>query len=512
MLCDWGSHPDAGGLDLMAEGLHVAGSALGGRASGAPSGPATFRAFVEQRNPDLLRYEHIPRLVDVCERVVVGQLLRVLVILPPRYFKSELFSRLLPAHYLQRHPERHAGLASYGAALAWELSEEARGHFVASGGELRPETKAKRRWRTRAGGAMWADGAGGALLGRGFHLGVVDDPLDPVKSESPTYQRRFETWWPGKFLSRQEPGAAIVVVMQRLGVLDPIDFLLRREVGEDTDEAPEGWHVVVCDEVRSDAPLGRWDGPRGLPPTCTVEEDPRPLGAVLAPSRFDRAAVDRMQRSAGTYVTAAQRQARPAVPKGTVWREEWFGVYDELPADAFDGGRDWDTALTKDEHNSASAVVRSFRGPDRLDEAGKVIRDSFPIYVDEADWEWKEFPELVAWMRLLRGPHHIEAKASGKSAAQTLRSHGVTVSEVKVEGDKLKRASGVQPIVAEGRVRVRKNLLRRLLHGERQGLLRVRAETLVAGGPDLDLNDAFVQAIHRHTGGAAGGPRFRSLA
>src|SRR5690606_15782725 len=106
--------------------------------------------------------------------------------------------------------------------------------------------------------------------GRGYKLAIVDDPVDPEKAWSPTYQRRFREWWPAKFISRQEPDARIIVVMQRLGLDDPIDFLLRREVGDGTDCAPEHWHVLFLDEIKSDEPIGRWDGPMGLPPTCTL--------------------------------------------------------------------------------------------------------------------------------------------------------------------------------------------------------------------------------------------------
>lgn len=451
----------------------------------------TFRRFVEARNPSLLEFEHVPRLVDVGERVITGELMRVLVVMPPRYFKSEIFSRLLPAAFLQRHPDLWAGLASYGADLAWELSEEARNYFQEAGGRLRTATSAKKRWRTSEGGGMWAAGVGGPLLGRGFHYGGIDDPQDPEKAHSPTYQKRFGEWLPSKFLSRQEPGARIVAVMQRLGPEDAIDFILRREVGEDTDHAPENWHVVVCDEIKDEAPLGRWDGPRGLPPTCTLEDDPRELGDVLAPTRFDADEVAKMQRSAGIYVTAAQRQQRPAAATGDFWKEDWFQVYDVLPTNAFNGGRDWDTAYTKKEHNSASAEIKSFRGP------GPV--DSFPIYIDDVDWEWLEFPKLVDWMQELEGPHYVEAKASGKSTVQVLRREKIMAEEVRVEGDKMARSAGVQPIVAQGRIHVNRRVLRKLLHGDRQGLLRVTAENLAKEGKDLDVNDVFVQAITRHT-------------
>lgn len=485
-----------GASDELAFGMAAARAELQHTAAPAPAGTcASFREFVEMRNPDLLRYEHVPRLVEVADRVVEGKLGRVLVMLPPRYFKSELFSRLLPAYYLQRHPTRKVALTSYGADLAWELSEEARNNFVESGGVLMRSSTAKKRWRTEDRGEMWASGAGGPMLGRGFHLADVDDPTDPEKAHSPTYQKRFERWWSEKFLSRQEPGAAIIFVMQRLGVLDPVDYLLRREVGEDADLAPEHWHVVVCDEVKSEEPLGRWDGPQGLPPTCTLEPDPRAPGEVLAPSRFDAAAVARMQTAAGPYTAGAQRQQRPAAPTGDFWKEEWFKdlVYDELPEHAYNGGKDWDTAYSKEDANSASAFVESYRGPGP--------DDSFPIYIHDASWEWYEFPQLVEWLQGAKGPHFVEQKATGKSVAQVLRTNGIAVDEVSVSGDKFARAAAVQPVAANRRVRIRRSLLRRILHGERQGLLRVRPATLLAGGPDLDLNDAFVQALHRHVRG-----------
>lgn len=337
---------------------------------------------------------------------------------------------------------------------------------------------------------MFATGVGGALLGRGFHLGVIDDAQDPEQAVSPTYQRRFRAWYPAKWVSRQEPGAAIVVVQQRLGLGDAIDTLLRREVGEECEEAPEGWHVVACEEIRSDDPLGRWGGPRGLPPTCTLEPDPRELGEILSPERFNADQVAAMQRAAGPMVTAAQRQQAPGALTGDFWRAEWFQVYDQLPEDAYDGGSDWDTAMTKDDANAASAWVRSFRGP------GK--RGRFPIYIHEVGWDWWEFPELVAAIKAVDGPHYVEAKASGKSAVQTLKREGVMAKEVSVSGDKVARSSSAQPIVSQGRVYVRRPVLAKLLEGQRQGLLGITVERLVAGKPDLDLNDAFTQALHRH--------------
>jgi hypothetical protein len=194
----------------------------------------------------------------------------------------------------------------------------------------------------------------------------------------------------------------------------------------------------------------------------------------------------------GTVTTATQRQQRPSAPEGDFWLAAWFGTYDELPDNAHNLGWDWDLAYTKSEVNSASAGVRTARGPGDA--------DSFPIYVDDIDWDWLEFPELVDFIKLKEGPHYIEAKASGKSAKQSLRREGIAASEVTVQLDKISRASNVQPVVANGRVLVRKAIRREFLQGAKQGLLNVRAEELARNVGDLDLNDAFVQGLTRHVG------------
>jgi len=459
----------------------------------------TFRDYVSHMKPDMLQFEHVPKLLDVVDRLLAGKLKYVMILAPPRYLKSEVFSRLLPGYFLHHNPAKTFALASHAANLAWQLSEAARENYVRSGGVLAPEAQARARWQTvhtdgtGRQGEMWATGMGGSAIGKGFHLGGVDDPIDPAHAFSYAWRQKFETWWENDWLRAREPGAKMFFVMQRLGMDDPIDYLLRQEL---TEHALH-WHVVCLDEIHSEEPLGRWTGPKGLPPTCTLEPDWRKVGQILAPSRFSEAEVKERQQQSTPYVVAAQRQQRPMRASGDFWQADWFKnrTYDELPADAYNGGDDWDTALTADERNSASARVRSFRGPSKPNKP-----DDFDVYVDDVDFRWVEFPKLVEWLRSLPGPHYVEEKASGKSAVQQLKAYGITAKEVPVKGDKLARASGVQPHVSAGRVWIRSTVYERLLLAEQQGLLRVTAEQLQMGGAGLDVNDAFVQALHRHLG------------
>lgn len=455
----------------------------------------TFESFIEAMNGSLLQYRHVRRLIDVGQRIVDGLLRNVIVMLPPRYFKTEIFGKLLTSYFLLRHPTCFVGLTSYAADLAWETSEGSQRYYMRANGRVLESVQAKRLWATPQGGRLWALGMGAGILGKGFNLGVVDDPIKPEDARSPTYRNRFQRWWPNTWLSRREPNAQIVFVMQRLGPEDPVDFLFRREVGEKTEHAPLHWHVVVMDEIHSEEELGRWSGPKGLPPTCTLEPDERKVGEVLAERRFDRKAVEASQRSAGPLTTAAQRQQRPMQAKGDFWRLDDFTEYDTLPETAFNGGWDWDTSLTADEANSASAGIKSFRGPAPRDRP-----DEFNVYIEDLTWEWCEFPRLVKMIQERQGPHYVEAKASGKSAVQSLATYNIKAVEVPVVGDKLARAARVQPAVSNGRVYVNKLVIHKLLYGERQGLLRITAEHLQAGGEGLDINDAFVQALHRQLG------------
>ncbi len=485
---------DGGLREMTAERQFIRDMALGLRDLAGVEERPRFRSMIERINPSLLNFEHIPRLVDVFQRIADGELLRVIILEPPRYFKTEVTGRLFPAYLLDRDPNVMIGLSSYGAELAWTISEEAREYFLDMGGALRRSTAAKRNWRTMAGGRMWAAGAAGPIMGFGFDYGIIDDPQDPERAWSPVGQKSFERWWPQKWMSRAEPGAAVVVTMQRLGPGDAIDFLLRREVGEDTDLAPEHWHVVLCDEVRSTERVGRWDGPLGLPETCTLEPDPRERGEILSPSRFNAAQVKSAQQSAGPFITATQRQQRPSAPEGDFWKLEWFEnlTYDVLPDDAYNLGWDWDLAYSKEERNRASAGIQSARGP------GKPLERL--VYIEDVAWDWLEFPEMVAFIKARIGPHYIENKASGKSAEQALKREGIAVKTVNVQGDKLARATGVQTVASNLRVRVNRRVLRTLLQGDRQGLLNIRAEDLAVSRGDLDLNDTFVQALTRHVG------------
>ena len=440
----------------------------------------SFRAFIERVNPRYVFYPYAEVIVDALQRVADGELRRLMIFCPPRLGKSEIASRLFPAYYLLRYPERFFGMASYGADLAYGFSRNARAYYEAGGGTLAADASAVKFWATSEGGGLWAVGAGGPATGRGGHILSVDDPLkDAEQALSPKIRAKQQDWWTSTWSTREEPGGAMIVTLTRWHEDDLAGWLLAQEQATiDEGEEPERWHVISMEGLRTgDPPI--------FPTSCTTWEDTRAIGEPLCPERVPAAKMQRIKKQSA-YWFAALYQQRPSPQEGGLWKRAWFeredATFDVEPEGLGAVGFDWDTAYTADERNAACAYVKT-----GVDAEGNV-------YVLDLDFRWIEFPEQVTWMKALVGPHYIEAKATGKSAKQTLSRDGVVAVEVPVEGgDKEARTILVSPVAEAGKLRVKRSLLPRLLDDDRQGILTF------PNSSHADLNDALVQAINRHT-------------
>lgn len=302
--------------------------------------PLTFREFIRRVNPRFKFYRHLEILIDVLQRVADGELHRLMVFMPPRHGKSETVSRLFSAYYVYRWPERFVGLSSYAAALAYTLSRNARDNYVAAGGPLSVE--GIEHWETGEGGGLWAAGVGGPITGKGGHLLLVDDPLKNAEdAASETIREKQKEWWRSTFYTREEPGGAIVVIMTRWHQDDLAGWLLSRETSADADDEdaePERWHLVFMPALMTELPQ--------LPPTVTVESDPRLPGEPLAPERYPLKRLARIRRNAGSYFWTALYQQWPTPPDGEAFKREWFSYLDRPPdeTDMLRWVRYWDKA------------------------------------------------------------------------------------------------------------------------------------------------------------------------
>lgn len=448
-----------------------------------------FLDFIRAVKPRYQFYPHCLKLIHELQKVADGENKRLMVFMPPRSGKSELVSRLFPAYMVHRFPEKFVGLSSYGADLAQGFSRNARDYFLDAGGTPKVDASSIRFWLTNEGGGMWAAGVGGPITGRGFDLGIIDDPIkDAEEAQSITIRAKHKHWYDSTWDTREEAGAAQIVTLTRWHQDDLAGYLLEAE-----QESPQYWRILFMEGIKTDDEVK-------LPSTCTLVKDDRVAGEALCEARVSMAKM-LTQKKRNPFWFSALYQQRPSPPEGNLWKREWFAdhVFDVLPDGTFGDGYDWDTAYTEKEQNSASAYIRSCR-----DRQGN-------IYITELGFRWLEFPDLVNWMKLLEGPHFIEAKAAGKSSKQALRRDGITAVEVAVQGgaDKVARTVDVTPLAMAGQVRVRRALLSVLLDDDKQGIL------VFPNGTHDDVNDAFTQALSRQSklelpGGAMSGDRSAS--
>lgn len=267
-----------------------------------------FADYIPKANPAFTWYPHNYTLAEVAQKIADGELKRVMIWVPPGTGKSETITRLLSSYYLHRFPTREVGLVSYGADLAEGLSGDAREYFKETGGEIDDSTEAKRFWKTKQGGGMWAAGFGGPIRGKRFHLGIIDDPhKGPEELESDAMKSKVANWYKRTWLNRQniffKEGATIVVVMQRLDEDDLCGWILKQPNAE-------RWVVVALDAVKQDRPF---DIPKGV----TIYPDNRAVGEGLCPQILTPEYLAEQQADPDTY--DAQFLQRPKAQKGTIF-------------------------------------------------------------------------------------------------------------------------------------------------------------------------------------------------
>jgi len=362
----------------------------------------------------------------VLQRVADGEIRRLMVFMPPRHSKSETISRLFSAYYLSRYPERFVGISSYGADLAYTLSRVARDHYTHAGGQLRGDAGAVKHWETTSGGGLWATGVGGPMTGKGFHLGIIDDPLkDAEEANSETIRGKQKDWYGSTFSTRMEPGAQLIVLQTRWHEDDLSGYLLALEQDE-----PEGWYIVNMPAIASEH--------QPFPATCTVHPDWRALGDPLCPERYGLDRLQKIQGRIGEYFFGALFQQWPRPRAGQMFKAGRADFSDAAPQSARRIRR-WDIAASDGRGDYTAGVLMSWqeRGIVTVED---VVRGQWSG--DERDRIIRETAELDRQRGHVRQVLPQDPGAAGKDqAAHFVRLlAGFIVATERESGDKVTRA------------------------------------------------------------------------
>lgn len=385
-------------------------------------------------------YRHCELLADVLERVASGEIKRLLIQLPPRHSKSEMISRLFSAYYLLANPGHFVGINSYSADLAYTLNRAARENYLECGGTVKDDASAVKHWETPEGGGIWAAGVGGSITGKGFNLGIIDDPLkNAEEANSEVIREKQKEWYSSTFYTRAEPEAAIIIIQTRWHEDDLTGWILSEESGDD----PENWHIVCLPALYDETPK--------FPENCTVEPDFREeKGEALCPERYPVPKLKKIWARIKDYFFESLYQQLPTSKKGLFFDVTRLEI---VPAAPIDGrrARGTDKAATAGA-GDYSVGVRILKANDGL----FYIEDVWREQLDTAARDRKIQQTAALDGRSVTQVGEQEPGSGGKESAENFIRllAGFKVLVEKVSGSKESRADPFSSQVNAGNVRI----------------------------------------------------------
>lgn len=395
----------------------------------------------------------------------------LIINIPPGTSKSTIATVMLPAWAWTIDPRIRSLTASYSASLSTDHAIKSR-DIIRSDKyklyfpdlEIKKDQDNKTHYKNDFGGERYATSVTGTVTGFHAHLIIVDDPLNP-KGASSDVERESANNFMDVTLSTRKVSKSItptILVMQRLHELDCTGNWLEKK-------GKKLKHICLPGEISKD-----------VKPEYLRENY---INGLLDTKRLTRNDLEELKINLGSYGFAGQIMQTPTPLDGGIWKQNIIPIDDKeldlLIPNLKRLESDWDLAYTEKQTNSASAYVTAGEYENKM-------------YITDLGFDWLEFPQLINYMKSKKSPHNIEAKASGKSAKQTLTNQGIPAVEVKVEGgDKIARAVLATPYTESGMVYCRKSLLDKLYFDDKQGIL------VFPNGKGDDLQDALVQSINR---------------
>lgn len=253
------------------------------------------------------------------KRLLRGENVRMMIFMPPRHGKSDQATQKFPSWVLGKTPDIPIVTASYSDELATDFGQNTRDimrsetYGVMYKTRLRADAKAKGKWQTEAGGGYTAVGVGGALTGRGFKIGIVDDPFkNREEADSIVIRDSRHKWYKSTFYTRQEGNSMIVFILTRWHEDDLAGRVLKEaEEASSRGEPHDEWEVIEFKAL------------------ATKDEEYRKEGDPLWPAKFSKNHLIQTKNALGSYEFSALYQQTPIDEENRKFKQDWF-KYREL--------------------------------------------------------------------------------------------------------------------------------------------------------------------------------------
>ena len=401
-----------------------------------------FRAFARiawsmvERTPLVWNW-HMDAVCEHLEAVTRGEIVELVMNVPPGHSKSLLTNVLWPAWEWSGDPGQRYICATYAERLALRDARKTRTLVTSDwyqarwpGVEIpndRTTSTAVSTYTTTAGGFRYSVTVHGPVTGDHAHKHIIDDPIDPKRAALASgIELDFVLNWHGETMSSRfvDPTRpTTVLIMQRLHMRDLAQKLI--------DEGA----TVLCLPARYER-----NHPNVYP------RDPRTReGELLNPQRYPEATVQRLEKRLGPYGTAAQLQQRPVAAEGGTFKKAWLQHYwTVLPAGGvFTISVDCAFKNTDDSDLVAFQCWYECDGKFYLVDRWTERRDFNATCSDLLIFagRWKRATEKL-----------IEGKANGVAVMNALERVMIGMVEIEPDGGKESRAHGVVPLFAAGDV------------------------------------------------------------
>lgn len=417
-----------------------------------------FRYFYKQRTgaKALVNWHH-RLMADTLQRVIDGEIKRLVINIPPGYTKTELAVINFMARGLALNPRARFMHLSYSASLSIINSSQTRAIVRSEPFQemwqrtIRDDTDRQNLWWTLEGGGVYATSIGGQVTG--FRAGqmepgftgalIIDDPLKAADIHG-IEREATNADYNGTIRSRlAHEGVPVIVIMQRLHDNDLAGFLLRGGSGE-------RWHHL-------DLPVHEF-GKHKLPDDYThaIPIEYEPADSVLWRYKHDEEAIAILSSQQLTYLCQYLQRPPANGSSGQLWTAEALAKARSVRVNGQPLRRvvGVDPSTTsKDSSDECGIVV-----------AGSVDQSSVVEAINQyeviADYTDRMSPEAWAKMAIYAYEMHdadaiiVETNQGGDMVELTLRNCGFTGRVISVHATRGKylRAEPVAPLYARGQV------------------------------------------------------------
>ena len=202
----------------------------------------------------------------------VGDIKKLMVLMPPQHGKSEGSTRRLPAFILGKDPDKKVAIVSYNAPKARKFNREIQRIIdTPEYYDIFPETVLNDSYVTSTEGTWFRNvdeceivghrggfktvGVGGPLTGEPVDVLIMDDIYKDAKSAwSPVIRESISEWYDTVAETRLHNNSQQLIVFTRWHEDDLAGSLLRQQGVFDANENPNGWVVVVYQAIKEGQP------------------------------------------------------------------------------------------------------------------------------------------------------------------------------------------------------------------------------------------------------------------